>query len=104
MTIIEKNHVPIYEVICNECKSKIHYKKSEVSLCHITCPVCGMSLWAKTRIPVAYQMEVDDERTNDIPIFDEEEIYPNCTVQILRNSITGQISVGWWKNTEGEDK
>ena len=33
-------------------------------------------------------------------IFDEEEIHPNCTVQILRNSITGEISVGWWENEE----
>lgn len=31
-------------------------------------------------------------------IFDEEEIYPNCTVQILRNSVTGEVSVGWWPN------
>lgn len=33
-------------------------------------------------------------------IFDEEEIHPNCTVQILRNSVTGEISVGWWENKE----
>ena len=31
-------------------------------------------------------------------IFDQEEIHPNCTVQILRNSITGEVSVGWWPN------
>ena len=31
-------------------------------------------------------------------IFDKEEIYENCTVQILENSITGEISVGWWRN------
>lgn len=35
-------------------------------------------------------------------IFDEEEIHPNCTVQILRNSATGEISVGWWENEDGE--
>ncbi|MCQ4770324.1 hypothetical protein NE579_07590 [Intestinimonas massiliensis] len=33
-------------------------------------------------------------------IFDIEEIYPNCTVQVLRNSVTGEVSVGWWKNGE----
>lgn len=27
-------------------------------------------------------------------IFDIEEIYPNCTVQVLRNSVTGEVSVG----------
>lgn len=31
-------------------------------------------------------------------IFDVEEIYPNCTVQILRNSVTGEESIGWWVN------
>ena len=35
-------------------------------------------------------------------LFDQEEIHPNCTVQILRNSITGEVSVGWWEN-EDED-
>lgn len=33
-----------------------------------------------------------------INIFDKEEIIENCTVQILSNSKTGEISVGWWRN------
>lgn len=52
MNVLEKKPVPIYEVICFECKSKIQYKASEVSWCHITCPVCGVSLWANTTFPV----------------------------------------------------
>ena len=31
-------------------------------------------------------------------LYDEEEIHENCTVQILRNSVTGETSIGWWKN------
>lgn len=31
-------------------------------------------------------------------IFDEETTYPDCTVQILRNSVTGEESVGWRNN------
>ena len=31
-------------------------------------------------------------------IFDEVEEHENCTVQILKNSITGETSVGWWEN------
>ena len=31
-------------------------------------------------------------------VFDKERIYPNCTVQILTNSITGEESIGWWVN------
>lgn len=33
-------------------------------------------------------------------IYDEVEEIPNCTVQILRNSVTGEISVGWYRSTE----
>lgn len=29
--------------------------------------------------------------------FDEEEIHHNCTVQVLRNSITGETSIVWWE-------
>lgn len=36
-------------------------------------------------------------------IYDEEEIHENCTVQILKNSVTGETSVGWWENEEGEE-
>ena len=31
-------------------------------------------------------------------IFDQVEEYPNCTVQVLTNSVTGEVSVGWWPN------
>ena len=31
-------------------------------------------------------------------MYDEEEKYDNCTVQIWRNSKTGDESIGWWKN------
>lgn len=36
-------------------------------------------------------------------IFDIEEIYPDCTVQVLTNSVTGEISVGWWPNDTKEE-
>ena len=55
MIVTEKNPVPIYEVVCFECKSKIQYKRSEISICHIQCPVCGVSLWADTIQPVRYE-------------------------------------------------
>lgn len=37
-----------------------------------------------------------DVRVDSIAMFDHEEIYENCTVQILTNSVTGEVSVGWW--------
>ena len=56
MFIAEKKPVPIYEVKCRECGSVIQYKKSEVSFTsYITCPVCGISIWADTIRPVRYE-------------------------------------------------
>ncbi len=55
MIVTEKNPVPIYEVTCFECKSKIQYKRSEIFICHIQCPVCGVSLWADAIQPVRYE-------------------------------------------------
>jgi len=56
MKIVEKKPVPIYETECSECHSIIQYRKSEVSFCsHITCPVCGISVWADTIQPVKYE-------------------------------------------------
>ena len=56
MIVTEKKPVPIYEVECTECKSKIQYRKSEVSFTsYITCPVCGVSVWADTIRPVRYE-------------------------------------------------
>lgn len=37
-------------------------------------------------------------------VFDEEEIHENCTVQIWRNSKTGEESVGWWENGKDAQK
>lgn len=34
-------------------------------------------------------------------IFDQREVYTNCTVEVLTNSVTGEVSVGWWRNEEG---
>lgn len=42
--------------------------------------------------------EKEKIEVNDVDIFDQEEIYPNCTVQVLTNTVTGKVSVGWWKN------
>jgi len=42
---------------------------------------------------------MEDSNNNvEINVFDVEEIHNNCTVQILKNSVTGETSVGWWEN------
>lgn len=39
---------------------------------------------------------------DSMSVYDREEIHPNCTVQILSNSITGEVSIGWWDNEREE--
>ena len=48
-----------------------------------------------------YEPELVKVETN---LFDKEEIYQNCTVQILTNTVTGEVSVGWWKNDREDDR
>ena len=43
------------------------------------------------------------DNVQETNIFDEEEIHENCTVQILKNSVTGEISIGWWENDKKAD-
>lgn len=33
-------------------------------------------------------------------VFDVEEVHPNCTVIIWKNSVTGEYSIGWYDNDE----
>lgn len=42
------------------------------------------------------QTKNSDVHVNSIAFFDQEEIHENCTVQILTNSVTGEVSIGWW--------
>ena len=45
-------------------------------------------------------VELPKQQTVETNLYDIEEIHPNCTVQILKNSVTGEVSVGWWENEE----
>ena len=37
----------------------------------------------------------------ELDLFDEMEIYHDCTVQVLHNTVTDEYSVGWWDNKKG---
>lgn len=43
------------------------------------------------------------EEQTTIELYDQEEIHENCTVQVLRNSVTGDVSIGWWESDDGEE-
>lgn len=36
----------------------------------------------------------------EVNIYDVEEVHDNCVVQILKNTVTGDMSVGWWEKEE----
>lgn len=40
----------------------------------------------------------DDYEKIETNFYDKEELYDDCVVQVLTNTITGETSVGWWKN------
>ena len=44
----------------------------------------------------------DGQARVETNMYDQEEVHPNCTVQVLRNSVTGEVSVGWWDNKEAQ--
>ena len=48
-----------------------------------------------------------DKRMNEVVVtnlYDEEEVHTNCTVQIWKNTTTGEVSIGWWENNNQEEK
>ena len=72
------------------------------SACHLSDRNVLLRVWFKGRAAEGGGVMADLIETN---IFDIEEIHHNCTVQILTNSVTGEVSVGWWPNEpeEGAD-
>ena len=43
----------------------------------------------------------DGEEAVEVNLYEEVELHTNCTVQILRNVLTGELSIGWWENDAG---
>ena len=46
---------------------------------------------------IFFQSQIKDDKI-ETNMYDKEEIFENCTVQVLTNTLTGEVSVGWWKN------
>ena len=36
-------------------------------------------------------------------IFNKATLYTNCTVEVLENTVTGEISVGWYRTEDTEE-
>lgn len=63
---------------------------------------CGKSLGKDAADMLEALVEfLQQPKVVSVAIYDQEEIHHNCSVQILTNSVTGDVSVGWWPNEEG---
>ena len=47
-------------------------------------------------------MEPIEQIESAIAFYDQCEVYHNCTVQVLTNTKTGDVSVGWWRKRKSK--
>lgn len=74
---------------------------------YVICPGCGVTVWGRDDEDIRTEKKAEkawNRRTKvEVNFYDKEETYPNCTVQVLTNTVTGDVSVGWWKNGGAEE-
>ena len=84
---------------CPNCKTTYSITKTIINLHNLPvdedveakfCPVCGWSSESKIEL-------------KEMNIYDKVERYSNCIVEILTNSITGDVSVGWYPTDKTEE-
>ena len=61
--------------------------------------LCSAELFQRIK-DLATEAAAALESQVEIPIYDLEEIHRGCTVQVLKNSTTGETSVGWWEESK----
>ena len=64
----------------------------------VGCNACGGD--GGMTADIASAIRLWNRRAEDcqVNVFDRVEYHENCTVQILTNTVTGDVSVGWWEN------
>lgn len=63
-----------------------------------SCHVCTALYYAEDKAVFTWNRRASEVVKVETNLYDKEEIYPDCTVQVLTNTATGDVSVGWWKN------
>ena len=74
------------------CKSKIYY-----IFCETCCAETMGSVYKELAIK-AWERRPEQIVKVETSFYDQEETFPDCTVQVLTNTATGETSVGWWRN------
>ena len=78
-----------YYAICKSCGAAGPYFYPRFVGTEVDCEKVAADAWNR-RSPEIVKVETS--------FYDQEETYPDCTVQVLTNTATGEISVGWWRN------
>ena len=64
----------------------------------VGCPKCGIyKQWSFSPKEAIQRWNTRTQIEVEPPFYDIVEMHEGCTVQVLKNSITGDVSVGWWK-------
>lgn len=95
---------------CPFCGNQEIRKLTTVFDCTIFCDKCHVAIrrdnFIKCDSIAETLKEAEPEAINawnrrttvETNMYDKEETFPDCTVQVLTNTATGETSVGWWKN------
>ena len=62
------------------------------------CVCCGVVIPEGRQVCFDCEHKHGNIRGIHTNFYDKEEIYENCTVQVLTNTKNGNVSVGWWRN------
>lgn len=60
----------------------------------------GLPIFVERQIDELDKFVNNSTQIIETNIFNEREVYNNCTVEIWKNSYNGQISVGWFENAD----
>ena len=83
-----------FGVICGACEAQTSQFFVEIE--------DAIEAWNRRVDAVFYKDIVDASVT--VPIYDLCEKHENCTVEVWKNSVTGEVSVGWYENKGGDDE
>lgn len=83
---------------CNYCFCRdSHTRFCQAALEYVPMNTRGMPDWCPLQ-----EVELPDSETvtSLVDYYDKSEIHENCTVEVLTNTKTGAVSVGWWRNED----
>lgn len=91
----------LLDAICGRCNRELEDSPCEPAECPFYQEIVNAPAVEAEPVGRGNMREGQQIEKVEINFFDKEEIYENCTVQVLTNTTTGAVSVGWWQNECG---